>query len=683
MDLTIEQITKVSGIGEKSAIALNKIGIQSIFDLLLHLPISYQDRTAITPIGCLTIDQYASIKGIVTETRSSFNGSKQLFYVSVADNTGILKLSFFNFRNFQVKQMNVGNELTFFGKVSIFNGQLQMTNPEITTIDENLLTPVYGLTAGIKMFSMRKYISNAINLMHSNGIKELIPTELMPINLSLEQAITFLHNPDKNACAKELEEYKHPAQRRIVLEELISHNLGLIQFKTANHIQVSKLLPKVPDLLNRFLSNLPFTPTKSQIKVFNEISNDLAKSRPMNRLVQGDVGAGKTLVAIMSSLQAIGNGAQVAIMAPTEILAEQHFNNITNLLSPLGFHISILLGKQNIAERRTQLQNIESGKSLVIVGTHAIFQDEVVYKNLQLIIIDEQHRFGVEQRLKLRQKGTIGNIVPHQLTMTATPIPRTLAQTIYADMDISVINELPPGRTPIQTIILSESNKYKLLPRIDEHCRNHRQVYWVCCLINESDTLECQDAENAALFLSQNLPKCKIGVVHGKLKSAEKQKIMNEFKNGTIDILVATSVIEVGVDVPNAFLIVIENAERHGLAQLHQLRGRVGRGKIASYCCLICSNNISSLGIERLKVLKQSNDGFFIAQKDLELRGPGDILGTRQTGDMSFRVANMIRDTEIMDEASAIASTITNKYPERVSQIIERWFPKGEQISGT
>ena len=330
MDLTIEQITKISGIGEKSAIALNKIGIQSIFDLLLHLPISYQDRTAITPIGCLTIDQYASIKGIVTETRSSFNGSKQLFYVSVADNTGILKLSFFNFRNFQVKQMNVGNELTFFGKVSIFNGQLQMTNPEITTIDENLLTPVYGLTAGIKMFSMRKYISNAINLMHSNGIKELIPTELMPINLSLEQAITFLHNPDKNACAKELEEYKHPAQRRIVLEELISHNLGLIQFKTANHIQVSKLLPKVPDLLNRFLSNLPFTPTKSQIKVFNEISNDLAKSCPMNRLVQGDVGAGKTLVAIMSSLQAIGNGAQVAIMAPTEILAEQHFNNITN-----------------------------------------------------------------------------------------------------------------------------------------------------------------------------------------------------------------------------------------------------------------------------------------------------------------------------------------------------------------
>ena len=416
------------------------------------------------------------------------------------------------------------------------------------------------------------------------------------------------------------------------------------------------------------------------MRVFKEISADLNMAQPMNRLVQGDVGCGKTLVAVMSALQAMGNGIQVALMAPTEILAEQHYANIQKFLEPLDIKVALLTGSQKKSEKKQQLLSIESGESLMIVGTHAIIQEQVNFNKLGLIIIDEQHRFGVEQRMKLRSKCNVDNKVPHMLAMTATPIPRTLAQTIYADMHVSVIDELPKGRKPITTILVPEARRNEIIERIRINCCQKKQVYWVCSLVNESEVIESQDAINAHDYLSQQLPELKIGLVHGQMKSSDKDHIMRDFKDGNIDVLVATSVIEVGVDVPNAFLIVIENAERYGLAQLHQLRGRVGRGNLESFCCLMYSDKINSIGKERLMTLKNSNDGFVIAQKDMEIRGPGDLLGTRQTGEVSYKIADAIRDYPSMEKCTETATIIFNNYPEQKNKLMERWFPLGENL---
>lgn len=682
MDISAISIDELKGITTKQVSALNKIGIFTVMDLLLHLPYSYLDRTKFTAIDELPVDSYASVRAkIISRT----TGRNNMLILTLSDDTGVLRVTLFNCPIFINRELKTGNILICHGKVSIFNNSLQMTNPELNLKDSELpkhYTPIYRLTKGIKMQSMRNLVQKALNELDNIDVcEELIPPELNHTGLTFKEALQLVHAPKIGSSLSELSLFNSPQQQRIICEELISQYITVLKLKESNRFLNGIPLKPVDNLIKKFLSTLQFSPTNAQIRVFNEISRDLAEAQPMNRLVQGDVGCGKTLVAVMASLQAVGNGIQAAIMAPTEILAEQHFVNIQNFLKPLGLETAILTGSQKKAEKYKQLELIKSGKASVIVGTHAIFQEQVNFHSLGLIIIDEQHRFGVEQRMKLRSKCSIENKVPHMLAMTATPIPRTLAQTIYADMHVSVIDELPKGRKPITTIMIPETRRDEIIERIGVNCADKKQAYWVCSLVNESEVLESQDAINACEYLTKKLPNLKIGLVHGQMKSADKDSIMRDFKKGNIDVLVATSVIEVGVDVPNAFLIVIENAERYGLAQLHQLRGRVGRGQLDSFCCLMYSDKINSIGMERLSTLKNSNDGFVIAQKDLEIRGPGDLLGTRQTGEISYRVADAIRDYQSMDKCTEIATEIYHKHKDLTQKLTKRWFPNSEIVS--
>lgn len=682
-----EPVNSVSGIGPRAVSALKRLGITTIWDLILHFPTGYQDRSQITPIAELSREgEYAVIKGTISRTAINGTGKNSIFNIFLSDSTGTLRISIFHFKPYQLQQITQEQEICVYGKISFFNGQPQMTNPEFFNSHENQhsFTPVYGLTHGIKMTAMRKYIDSALAMLNSDNLAELIPENLITEHsgYTLRQCFQKIHHPDISESLLKLAEFRSIFCKRIILEELTAHQLSLIKLREMNNRNNGLAISPIPKLMNKFVKSLPFKPTGAQLRVTDEIIHDLGQNIPMNRLVQGDVGAGKTLVAAMAALTVVGNGYQAAIMAPTEILAEQHAEKISKMFESLNIKTATLLGKYKAAQKKTQLKLIESGEAGIIIGTHAIFQDAVHYANLKLIVIDEQHRFGVDQRLKLRSKAEKDGITPHVLAMTATPIPRTLAQTMYADMKVSVLDELPPGRTPIKTFMLSTEHKNKLLPRIMENCQKHLQVYWVCCLVNESDTLEeCQDTENARDYLQTNLPDLKIDIVHGQMKAAEKEAAMIKFKKGETDILVATSVIEVGVDVPNAFLIVIENAERYGLAQLHQLRGRVGRGKIESYCCLLCSDSISPAGIERMEVLKESSDGFYIAEKDLEIRGPGDLMGTRQTGEMIFKAANLFRDQDLLEQAATIASSIHSNYPEHETDLLKRWYPDGETAS--
>ncbi len=651
----------------------------------MHFPTGYQDRSHITPVSALNKDgEYAVVQGKIARTSVSGTGKNSIFNIFLADTTGTLRISIFHFKPFQIQQISQEEGICVYGKISFYNGQPQMANPEFLSAAAagNTFTPLYGLTHGIKMPVMRKFIDAALKMANSENLPELIPAEYLTeySGRSLVESFHNIHHPSTSESLARLSDFSAACCKRIIIEELTAHQLSLIRLREMNSQNNGFALKPVPELLKNFIAALPFQPTNAQKRVTEEIIQDLMRDIPMNRLVQGDVGSGKTLVAAMAALTAVGNGCQAAIMAPTEILAEQHAEKITKLFAPLNIKTATLLGKYKALRRKAELKLIETGEAGIIIGTHAIFQESVHYANLKLIIIDEQHRFGVDQRLRLRSKAEKDGKTPHMLAMTATPIPRTLAQTMYADMKVSVIDELPPGRTPIKTFMLSIDNKYKLIPRILENCRKHLQVYWVCCLVNESDTLEeCQDTENARNYLQENLPELTIDVVHGQMKPAEKEEAMVRFKNGETDILVATSVIEVGVDVPNAFLIVIENAERYGLAQLHQLRGRVGRGKIESYCCLLCSGNISPAGLERMEVLKESSDGFYIAEKDLEIRGPGDLMGTRQTGEMIFRAANLFRDQPLLEQAAEIASAIHSKHQELEGSLLKRWYPDGEK----
>ncbi len=680
-----EPVSSVSGIGPRAVSALKRLNIGTVWDLLMHFPTGYQDRSHITPISALNKDgEYAVVRGNIARTSVNGTGNNAIFNIFLADGTGTLRISIFHFKPFQLQQITQDEDLCVYGKISFYNGQPQMANPEFLSAAAvgNTFTPLYGLTHGIKMPVMRKFIDAALKMANSDNLPELIPAECLTeySGRSLLESFQNIHHPSTSESLARLSDFSAPCCKRIIIEELTAHQLSLIRLREMNSQNNGFALKPVPELLKRFIAALPFLPTNAQKRVTEEIIQDLMSDIPMNRLVQGDVGSGKTLVAAMAALTAVGNSCQAAIMAPTEILAEQHAEKIAKLFAPLNIKTATLLGKYKAARRKEEIRLIESGEAGIIIGTHAIFQESVHYANLKLIIIDEQHRFGVDQRLRLRSKAEKDGKTPHMLAMTATPIPRTLAQTMYADMKVSVIDELPPGRTPIKTFMLSIDNKHKLIPKIMENCRKHLQVYWVCCLVNESDTLEeCQDTENARDYLQENLPGLSIDIVHGQMKPSEKEEAMIRFKNGETDILVATSVIEVGVDVPNAFLIVIENAERYGLAQLHQLRGRVGRGKIESYCCLLCSGNISPAGIERMEVLKESTDGFYIAEKDLEIRGPGDLMGTRQTGEMIFRAANLFRDEPLLEQGAEIASAIHSKYPELESSLLKRWYPDGEK----
>ncbi|MFP3427032.1 ATP-dependent DNA helicase RecG [Pseudoalteromonas sp. SIMBA_162] len=674
-------ITELKGVGPKMAERLLKLGIKNVQDMLFHLPLRYEDRTRIYSINELSLHSHVSIEATIETSQITF-GKRRMLVVQVNDNTGRLTLRFFNFSAAQKNALSPGKIIRCFGEVRRGRAGFEMSHPEYSLSDTpseqptaSTLTPVYPTTDGLKQLSIRALSEQAVELLNKYSVEELLPVQWQPSQLALADALLLLHRPPSNIDVNELEQGTHPAQQRLVFEELLAQNLSLLKVREQGQQAKAVSLSSTNKLEPQFLSQLPFAPTNAQNRVVSEIKVDLASPYPMMRLVQGDVGSGKTLVAALSALTAIAQGFQVALMAPTEILAEQHGISFTSWFKQLGIDVAWLGGKTKGKERTATLEKIASGEAQMIVGTHALFQDEVKFNNLVLIIIDEQHRFGVHQRLTLREKGQFNGCYPHQLVMTATPIPRTLAMTAYADLEVSIIDELPPGRTPITTIALPDTRRDDIITRVKSACNEQeRQVYWVCTLIDESEALQCQAAEDSAVQLKEALPDLSIGLVHGRMKPAEKQSIMDDFKRGLIHVLVATTVIEVGVDVPNASLIIIENPERLGLAQLHQLRGRVGRGSIASHCVLLYHAPLSHTAQKRLGVLRDSNDGFVIAERDLEIRGPGEVLGTKQTGLAEFKIADLTRDKQTLNQVRPIAQQMLSQYPQYVDQLIQRWL---------
>ncbi len=674
-------VTQLKGVGNALADILAKLGIHSIQDLLFHLPYRYEDRTRVIPMGSLRIGDVAVVEGEVMKT-DLVMGRRRSLQVTLRDSTGFLVMRFFHFNAAQRNQLAEGARVRCFGEVrpgragyEFYHPEYQVDPPAMPPASEATLTPVYPLTEGIQQPRVRGLCQQALQYLDRYPIKDWLPPELLADYQlpGITEAVKLVHKPPAGAPVPQLVEGRHPAQQRLVMEELLAHQLSLLQVR--EQIQARQALPLLPtgDLTERFLEELPFSLTGAQRQVMKEIRQDLSQPLPMLRLVQGDVGSGKTVVAALAALQAIGAGAQVALMAPTEILAEQHYNNFRGWLEPLGIRLAWLSGKVKGKARQEALDAVASGEARVAIGTHALFQDEVQFNRLALVIVDEQHRFGVHQRLALREKGVGGSLAPHQLIMTATPIPRTLAMSAYADLDTSVIDELPPGRKPIETIVLPDSRREDIIERVRSACREGRQAYWVCTLIEESEALQCQAAEVTAQELSERLSDLKIGLVHGRLKAQEKAGVMERFKNGELDLLVATTVIEVGVDVPNASLIIIENPERLGLAQLHQLRGRVGRGDQASFCVLMYHPPLSNNGKARLQALRDSQDGFFIAEKDLEIRGPGEVLGTRQTGLMQFRLADFERDKGWIEPVKEMAPALV-KQPGVAEALVRRWL---------
>ncbi|MGF7433827.1 ATP-dependent DNA helicase RecG [Pasteurella bettyae] len=686
--LDVVPLTALSGVGTAVSAKLSHIGINNLQDLLFHLPIRYEDRTRITPILDLRPDEYATIEGLVQTCEVQF-GRRPILTVSLSDGSSKIMLRFFNFNAGMRNSFQIGTRVKAFGEIKRGRFMAEIHHPEYQIILDNQpikleenLTPIYSTTEGLKQTSLRKLTDQALALLDKIQVAEILPNEFNPYPFSLKEAIRFLHRPPPDVSLETLEKGQHPAQVRLIFEELLAHNLAMQKVRLGTQQFTALPLHYQTDLKQRFLDNLPFHPTNAQARVTQDIEKDLSKNYPMMRLVQGDVGSGKTLVAALAALMAIDNGKQVALMAPTEILAEQHAENFRRWFEPLGIQVGWLAGKVKGKARQTELERIKNADVQMVVGTHALFQEEVEFPDLALVIIDEQHRFGVHQRLMLREKGESAGYYPHQLIMTATPIPRTLAMTVYADLDTSIIDELPPGRTPIKTVVVSEERRAEIVARVHNACTNeNRQVYWVCTLIDESEVLEAQAAEATAEDLQKALPHLRIGLVHGRMKPAEKQNIMASFKAAELDLLVATTVIEVGVDVPNASLMIIENAERLGLSQLHQLRGRVGRGSTASFCVLMYKPPLGKISQKRLQVLRDSQDGFVISEKDLEIRGPGEVLGTKQTGIAEFKIANLMRDRKMIPSVQYYAKQLIIQYPELSELLIKRWLNNREIYS--
>ncbi|TYA30423.1 ATP-dependent DNA helicase RecG [Aggregatibacter actinomycetemcomitans] len=681
-------LTAISGVGAAVAEKLGKLGIFNLQDLLFHLPLRYEDRTRITPIADLQAEQYATIEGVVQSSEVQF-GRRPMLMVYLSDGTAKLALRFFNFNAGMKNSLQPGARVKAFGEVRRGRFMAEIHHPEYQIIHDNkplvlaeTLTPIYPATEGLKQTALRKLIAQALLVLDKTPVAELLPAECNPHPFDLKFAIQFLHNPPPDVSLTTLEEGRHPAQQRLIFEELLAYNLAMQKVRSGIQANFAEPLSYQSDLKARFLAQLPFQPTNAQLRVTEDIERDVAQPYPMMRLVQGDVGSGKTLVAALAALLAIDNGKQVALMAPTEILAEQHAVNFRRWFEPLGIQVGWLAGKVKGKQRVAELEKIKSGAVQMVVGTHALFQEEVEFHRLSLVIVDEQHRFGVHQRLMLREKGNQAGVYPHQLIMTATPIPRTLAMTVYADLDTSIIDELPPGRTPITTIAISEDRRAEIIERVNVACtQEKRQAYWVCTLIDESEMLEAQAAEAVAEDLRKILPHLRIGLVHGRMKPNEKQAVMAQFKLAELDLLVATTVIEVGVDVPNASLMIIENAERLGLSQLHQLRGRVGRGSTASFCVLMYKPPLGKISQKRLQVMRDTQDGFVISEKDLEIRGPGEVLGTKQTGITEFKVANLMRDRKILPTVQFYAKQLVQKYPQTADLLIRRWLNNREIYS--
>ncbi len=681
-------LSSLTGVGAALSNKLAKINLHTVQDLLLHLPLRYEDRTHLYPIGELLPGVYATVEGEVLNCNISFGG-RRMMTCQISDGSGILTMRFFNFSAAMKNSLATGRRVLAYGEAKRGKYGAEMIHPEyrvqgdLSTPElQETLTPVYPTTEGVKQATLRKLTDQALDLLDTCAIEELLPPELSQGMMTLPEALRTLHRPPPTLQLSDLETGQHPAQRRLILEELLAHNLSMLALRAGAQRFHAQPLSANDALKNKLLAALPFKPTGAQARVVAEIERDMALDVPMMRLVQGDVGSGKTLVAALAALRAIAHGKQVALMAPTELLAEQHANNFRNWFEPLGIEVGWLAGKQKGKARLSQQEAIASGQVQMIVGTHAIFQEQVQFNGLALVIIDEQHRFGVHQRLALWEKGQQQGFHPHQLIMTATPIPRTLAMTAYADLDTSVIDELPPGRTPVTTVAIPDTRRTDIIDRVRHACITEgRQAYWVCTLIEESELLEAQAAEATWEELKLALPELNVGLVHGRMKPVEKQAVMASFKQGELHLLVATTVIEVGVDVPNASLMIIENPERLGLAQLHQLRGRVGRGAVASHCVLLYKTPLSKTAQIRLQVLRDSNDGFVIAQKDLEIRGPGELLGTRQTGNAEFKVADLLRDQAMIPEVQRLARHIHERYPQQAKALIERWMPETERYS--
>ncbi len=673
-----DPIISIKGLGKKTSDRLNQLGIHSLEHLVFHLPRRYQDKTSITPLSRANVNDEILIELTIDRIEVVPSRQRQLLcYLSDNQNHRIL-LRFFHFTQYQKQALIRGETIQCFGEIKIGRQGLEMHHPEYRVISQNqkpllesTLSPIYPLCSGISQNKMKQWVNYSLEVLQISQLDdyfEKITQQSMP---SLKSSLMLLHHPEKNEDLSKIESFKHISQQRLIIEELATNQLNLLKTKKARKSKKTNAFKIQDSLSNKLLGSLDFDLTNSQSRCIIEINEDLSSSEPMLRLLQGDVGSGKTIVAVFALIQAVENNFQAVIMAPTEILARQHLQNFTDYLKPLNIQIAYLSGSQNPQERKKHLNLIESGEAKVIVGTHALFQESVNFENLSLVIIDEQHKFGVHQRLSLSKKA---NKTPHQLVMTATPIPRSLTMSAYADLDTSVIDELPPGRQTVETIALSNSRRDELIEKIKKISDEGRQIYWVCTLIEESEALRAESAEKTFNYLTDNLNDLTVVMIHGKLTKSEKEIIMRDFEKGKINLLVATTVIEVGVNVPNASLMIVENSERLGLAQLHQLRGRVGRGSEKSICILMYQSPLSDNAKERLDILRQSNDGFMIAQKDLELRGPGEILGTQQTGIASMKIANIVRDTYLLKEAGYYSSKMLEASEDSQNSMISRWI---------
>ncbi len=696
-------LTRLKGVGPKVQERLDKLGLHVVQDVLFHLPYRYEDRTRVVSIASLRHGQSALIEGVIDDASVAFTRkgkNRRMLIVNLSDATGSLVLRFFYFNRQQQDVLVAGAKLRCFGDVRFGVSSLEIVHPEYSQLNsqapvamEQSLTPVYHTIDGVSQILLRRISEQCLELLiRENVLPDYLTADLWKQQeyYSLSQALLYVHRPPADAHVGELLEGQHASQLRLIFEELLAQHLSLQALREKNKQYAAAKLQTDQHLLKTFIQSLPFELTNAQQRVNREILNDLSSGRPMMRLVQGDVGSGKTVVAALACLKSIESGMQAVIMAPTEILAEQHFKNFTGWFEPLGIRVGWLSGQIKGKKRKNILQQLKDGEVQVMVGTHALFQDDVDYNNLALAVIDEQHRFGVQQRMALAKKANqhssaevhSGHLrqMAHQLIMTATPIPRSLAMTAYGDLDYSVIDELPPGRKPITTVVVQQERRDDVLSRIYKACNEGRQAYWVCTLVEESEALQCQAAQTTAETLQQILPNISVGLIHGRLKSDEKDQVMQAFKQGDIQLLVATTVIEVGVDVPNASLMIIENAERLGLSQLHQLRGRVGRGEEASHCVLMFKSPLSAQSKARLSIMRETNSGFEIAKKDLQLRGPGEVLGTRQTGLIQFKIADIVRDEYLLDDVKIAAATLLKKSPDKGQALVDRWVGSAQQF---
>lgn len=679
-----QAVVSLKGIGGQTVERLKKLDIHQIGDLIFHLPLRYEDRTRVQTINQLIPGSTALICARIVSS-TVLQRARRSMVCQVSDETGTLSLRFFHFSAKQYNSLSAGTLISCFGEIKAGYSAYEMIHPEYKIIQQmndcitsDTLTAIYPLTQGLRQASIRKAVAQALRLynQHPESLPDLLPPSLLEKFQypALLDALNTLHTPEPGISATALLEMPNPALKRLAFEEFIAHQLSQLQSKSVEKHWQAPVLKCSDPQAQQFLQGLNFTLTNAQQRVIKEIQTDCADNSPMLRLIQGDVGSGKTVVAAYAALLALSSNFQVAIMAPTELLAEQHLHNFSLWFKDFESRTIFLTGQLKGKKREQALQAIKEGSAGIIIGTHALFQDAVTFARLGLIIIDEQHRFGVNQRMALRDKGHQKNSKPHQLIMTATPIPRTLAMINYANLDISIIDELPPGRIPVITRAISSERRTQVITKINDWVQQGKQTYWVCTLIEESELLQCEAAENTATLLAEMLPSVRIGLVHGRMKAVEKDLVMQAFKTHKLDLLVATTVIEVGVDVPNAGLMIIENPERLGLSQLHQLRGRVGRGSDSSFCLLMFQSPLSRAAGERLNILRETSDGFVIAEKDLEIRGPGEMMGTRQTGQIQFKIANLDRDTGLLDQVTEAVDIIQKNCPENIQPLIERWL---------